>query len=105
MLIVTISCWPELTVLSDEFAAKLGYTATLGSSLIKLQIQNLSSMDADWMYSAYHYSHPILVERLRAVNWHASKKDFDQKESKQADGSSSDYDLRPRKSKVEKDEL
>jgi len=26
-------------------------------------------MDADWMYSAYHYSHPILTERLRALGW------------------------------------
>ena len=26
-------------------------------------------MDADWVYSAFHYSHPHLVERLRAINW------------------------------------
>jgi STE24 endopeptidase len=26
-------------------------------------------MDADWIYSAYHYSHPILTERLRAIGW------------------------------------
>ena len=34
----------------------------------------MSSMDADWMYSAYHYSHPILTERLKAVGWKSEKK-------------------------------
>lgn len=26
-------------------------------------------MDADWMYASYHYSHPILSERLQALGW------------------------------------
>ena len=26
------------------------------------------------MYSAYHYSHPILTERLKAVGWTSEKK-------------------------------
>jgi len=26
-------------------------------------------MDADYFYSSYHYSHPILPERLRALGW------------------------------------
>ena len=26
-------------------------------------------MDADWMYASYHYSHPILTERLAALGW------------------------------------
>lgn len=26
-------------------------------------------MDADWMYASYHYSHPILTERLGALGW------------------------------------
>jgi STE24 endopeptidase len=42
--------------------------------LIKLQIQNLSTMDADWMYATYHFSHPILPERLGALGWHSDKK-------------------------------
>lgn len=46
----------------------------MASSLIKLQVQNLSSMDADWMYSSYHYSHPILTERLKALGWTSEKK-------------------------------
>ena len=100
------SCGPLLILLLDEFAAKLGYTATLGSSLIKLQIQNLSSMDADWMYSSYHYSHPILVERLRAINWHASEKVTDGKGSGTAfDNDGEGSELRSRRSKASKDEL
>jgi STE24 endopeptidase len=31
-------------------------------------------MDADWMYSAYHFSHPILTERLKAVGWTSETK-------------------------------
>jgi STE24 endopeptidase len=26
-------------------------------------------MDADWLYASYHYSHPILPERLAALGW------------------------------------
>ena len=62
------------TFFADAFSHKLGYSTELASSLIKLQIQNLSSMDADWMYSAYHYSHPILTERLKAVGWTSETK-------------------------------
>ena len=53
----------------DNFAQKLGYSEQLAKSLLKLQIQNLSTMDADWMYASYHYSHPILTERLQALGW------------------------------------
>lgn len=76
---------------ADAFSLRLGYATELASSLIKLQVQNLSSMvcfsspvhrtlltllqqDADWMYSAYHFSHPILTERLKAVGWNSDHK-------------------------------
>jgi STE24 endopeptidase len=52
--------------------------------LIKLQIQNLSSMDADWFYSSFHHSHPILTERLKAMSWTSDSKVA---ESKAADES------------------
>ena len=58
---------------TDAFAVKLGYASELGASLIKLQIQNLSSMDADWLYSSFHHSHPILTERLKAMGWNSDK--------------------------------
>ncbi|KAG9244961.1 putative CAAX prenyl protease 1 [Calycina marina] len=55
---------------ADDFAVNLGYSTELARSLIKLQIQNLSTMDADWMYASYHFSHPILSERLGALGWY-----------------------------------
>lgn len=33
-----------------------------------LQEENLSAMNTDPWYSAYHYSHPPLVERLAAID-------------------------------------
>ena len=59
---------------TDNFALNLGYKAELAQALIKLQIKNLSSMDADYLYSSYHYSHPILTERLRAIDWKGDEK-------------------------------
>src|SRR3954454_14402949 len=64
----------QLRCLPDEFAVRLGYQTQLAKSLIKLQIQNLSTMDADWLYASYHYSHPILPEWLAALGWSASGK-------------------------------
>ncbi|KAJ5673817.1 CAAX prenyl protease 1 [Penicillium macrosclerotiorum] len=58
---------------ADAFAQGLGFSKELASSLLKLQIQNLSTMDADWMYASYHYSHPILTERLGALGWKGGK--------------------------------
>lgn len=64
---------------ADAFSAKLGYCKELKSGvlsskepltregLIKLQTANLSTMSPDPWYSTYHYSHPPLVERLRAI--------------------------------------
>lgn len=76
------SCFPSPILLYhrlmcylDEFAVKLGYQKELAKSLIKLQIQNLSTMDADWLYASYHYSHPILPERLGALGWSTSGKE------------------------------
>ncbi|KAL7915002.1 myosin-like coiled-coil domain-containing protein [Trichoderma velutinum] len=54
---------------ADKFANDLGMRTELATSLIKLHIQNLSSMDADWMYASYHFSHPHLSERLKALDW------------------------------------
>ncbi|QDS67479.1 hypothetical protein FKW77_001031 [Venturia effusa] len=59
---------------ADKFALDLGYKSELAAALIKLQIKNLSSMDADYFYSAYHHSHPILTERLKALNYKGESK-------------------------------
>lgn len=52
---------------ADAFAKELGFAAHLKSALIKLNTDNLGFPIADKLYSAYHYSHPPLVERLRAL--------------------------------------
>ncbi|KAK3028763.1 hypothetical protein RJ639_037984 [Escallonia herrerae] len=53
---------------ADAFAKKLGYASSLRAGLVKLQEENLSAMNTDHWYSAYHYSHPPLVERLAAID-------------------------------------
>lgn len=66
---------------ADAFAQRLGYSADLAKSLIKLQVQNLSTMDADPMFASYHFSHPILSERLKALDWKSTEKvSLDEKE-------------------------
>lgn len=60
---------------ADGFAKKLGYGKSLQAGLIKLQEENLSTMNTDPWYSAYHYSHPPLVERLAALQDSESKKE------------------------------
>lgn len=60
---------------ADGFAKKLGYGAPLRAGLIKLQEENLSAMNTDPWYSAYHYSHPPLVERLSALDRSDEKED------------------------------
>ncbi|TPX70608.1 Ste24 endopeptidase [Spizellomyces sp. 'palustris'] len=52
---------------ADAFAKKLGYAKLLRSALIKLQVENKGNMNPDKWYSAWHYSHPPLVERLDAI--------------------------------------
>ncbi|KAJ2776972.1 zinc metalloprotease [Coemansia javaensis] len=60
---------------ADAFSKRLGYGKQLASCLIKLQIENKSAMNPDPLYSAYHYSHPPLVERLNALgNPHVAPK-------------------------------
>ncbi|KAH7033443.1 peptidase family M48-domain-containing protein [Microdochium trichocladiopsis] len=76
---------------ADKFALGLGYRAELAASLIKLQVQNLSTMEADWMYASYHFSHPILSERLRALGWSPSGRVSKHKDDKH--GSSTGVDL------------
>ncbi|CAK3847151.1 CAAX prenyl protease 1 [Lecanosticta acicola] len=82
---------------ADAFSFDLGYAPEMAAALIKLQIQNLSAMDSDWAYSAYHYSHPTLTERLKAIGWTSEKKISDQKPKiggeKEANGSAERKEL------------
>ena len=58
---------------ADAFAKELGYSDELARALINLQVDNLSAMNADKWYSAFHYSHPILAERLAAIGYKSGK--------------------------------
>ncbi|XP_057435703.1 CAAX prenyl protease 1 homolog [Lotus japonicus] len=60
---------------ADAFAKNLGYAAELRLGLVRLQEENLSAMNTDPWYSAYHYSHPPLVERLEAIDKSDKKAD------------------------------
>ncbi|KAI0301353.1 metalloendopeptidase [Russula brevipes] len=42
----------------------------LGRALISLHVENLATVWVDWLYSAYHHSHPTLTERLKALGEH-----------------------------------
>jgi len=66
---------------ADKFALNLGYKHDLARALIKLQVKNLSAMDADWLFSAYNHSHPILVERLRALGYKGGEDIFNEKKT------------------------
>ncbi|KIJ91753.1 hypothetical protein K443DRAFT_471063 [Laccaria amethystina LaAM-08-1] len=39
----------------------------LGRALVALHVKNLSTVWVDWLYSAYHHSHPTLTERLKGL--------------------------------------
>ncbi|EQC35304.1 hypothetical protein SDRG_07015 [Saprolegnia diclina VS20] len=52
---------------ADAFAVQLGHADALQSGLTKISLENLANMNPDPMYSAYHYSHPPLLERLCAI--------------------------------------
>jgi len=62
---------------ADKFACELQHKLKsedmkdmgdrLGKALITLHVENLSTVWVDWLYSAYHHSHPTLTERLKAL--------------------------------------
>ena len=58
---------------ADNYAAKLGKGEDLKKALIQLQITNLSTISVDKLFSMYHYSHPVLCERLEAIDIYTSE--------------------------------
>lgn len=52
---------------ADEFAAKLGKAEPLKRALIQLNKDNLGFPVYDRLYSAWHHSHPPLLERIEAL--------------------------------------
>ncbi|CAG0882585.1 unnamed protein product [Cyprideis torosa] len=69
------ACGIFMTVMSrrfefqaDAFAHSLGKSALLKTSLVKLHTDNLSVPVHDWLNSAWHHSHPPLLERIAALD-------------------------------------
>ena len=52
---------------ADAFAKSMHFAEKLKSALIKLNRDNLGFPLTDWLFSAWHYSHPPLLERLKAI--------------------------------------
>ena len=53
---------------ADNFACEIGYGEQLKKSLTKLSEENKSNLDPDRLYSMVNYSHPTLIERVKAIN-------------------------------------
>uniref|UniRef100_A0A5S6QEB7 CAAX prenyl protease n=1 Tax=Trichuris muris TaxID=70415 RepID=A0A5S6QEB7_TRIMR len=53
---------------ADQFSAALGFSNWMKSALVKLSRDNLIFPVDDWLYSAWHYSHPPVPERLQALS-------------------------------------
>ena len=53
---------------ADRFAAQHFNAAPLGSALKKLSVNNLSNLTPHPLYVFFHYSHPPLLSRLRALS-------------------------------------
>ncbi|GAA95272.1 uncharacterized protein L969DRAFT_45748 [Mixia osmundae IAM 14324] len=52
---------------ADAFAKNLGYAQQLKVGLIRLMSKNSAVLTYDALYSAFHHSHPTLIERLAAL--------------------------------------
>jgi len=52
---------------ADRFSFDLGYGDQLQSALVNIHKQNLGVLTPDKWYAWFHYTHPPLVERLRAI--------------------------------------
>uniref|UniRef100_A0A0A9Z3F8 CAAX prenyl protease n=1 Tax=Lygus hesperus TaxID=30085 RepID=A0A0A9Z3F8_LYGHE len=53
---------------ADNFAKSLGKASYLKKALVKLHKDNLSFPIYDWLYSAWHHSHPTLLQRLEELD-------------------------------------
>jgi STE24 endopeptidase len=66
---------------ADEYGVGLGYSTELQSGLTKIHLESLANLSPDPLYSAYHYSHPPLVERLCFMEECAKKEGANKKKT------------------------
>ncbi|EGG10334.1 CaaX prenyl protease [Melampsora larici-populina 98AG31] len=55
---------------ADHFAVRLGgsYANDLKWALVRISAENKATTSCDWLYSAFHHSHPTLPERLARLD-------------------------------------
>lgn len=58
---------------ADDFAVKMGKSKALEKALLKLNKDNLGFPINDGLYSAWHHSHPPLLERIAVLRENAQK--------------------------------
>ena len=58
---------------ADEFANKHYSGQSLGNALIKLSVSTLSNLKPHKAYVFFYYSHPPLLQRLKAIGFHKSE--------------------------------
>ena len=54
---------------ADEFAKKNYSAQALGTALIKLSVSTLSNLTPHKAYVFFYYSHPTLLQRLKALGY------------------------------------
>ncbi|ORM40279.1 Proteasome subunit alpha type-1 [Babesia sp. Xinjiang] len=52
---------------ADNFAVKMGYGDDLAKALVEIHHKNKSMIHHDPLYSWYHFTHPVLFERVYAI--------------------------------------
>ncbi|KAG0146678.1 hypothetical protein CROQUDRAFT_657028 [Cronartium quercuum f. sp. fusiforme G11] len=60
----------KLEFQADNFAVRLGgnYAHDLKWALVRISAENKATTSCDWLYSAFHHSHPTLPERLARLD-------------------------------------
>jgi len=64
---------------ADSFASRMGRAGPLQSGLMQIHEENKGDLNPDEWYSWYHFSHPPLVERIRALKALEATKGVEQK--------------------------
>lgn len=66
---------------ADRFSLNLGHEKGLASGLMTINAENLGNMVPDSWYSSYHFSHPPVVERVKALGVDVTKLQLNSKKT------------------------